>query len=182
MPRTHYFLAGIINFCTNIIILFASFHESTIHYNCAYSSPPGSAHISLVKPPRALDLEFFHPHHLDLPPGHPRVTVQPSMKEITTTFPLPNAPPAQDFSKLGFVYITVLGLADQVVSHTGTWCPLATAVNYLARIAPILYMALQAWPASPVRVQPDSGLGCDSSCICFCYSTSHLQSALGLLC
>ncbi|KAJ9079115.1 hypothetical protein DSO57_1038845 [Entomophthora muscae] len=75
--------------------------------------------------------------------------------------PLPNAPPAQDFSKLGFVYITVLGLANQVVPHTGSWHPFATAVNYLVCIAPIVYMTFQAQPASPVRVQSDSGMGCD---------------------
>ncbi|KAJ9073435.1 hypothetical protein DSO57_1016486 [Entomophthora muscae] len=72
------------------------------------------------------------------------------MKEIPTAPPLPNAPPTQDFSKLGFVYITVLGLANQVVPHTGSWRPLATALNYLVCIAPIVYMAFQAWPASPV--------------------------------
>ncbi|KAJ9056936.1 hypothetical protein DSO57_1027378 [Entomophthora muscae] len=65
------------------------------------------------------------------------------MKEIPTAPPLPNVPPAQDFSKLGFVYITVLGLANQVVPHTGSWCPLATAPNYLVCIAPIVYMAFQ---------------------------------------
>ncbi|KAJ9050358.1 hypothetical protein DSO57_1014999 [Entomophthora muscae] len=49
------------------------------------------------------------------------------MKEITSTPPLSNVPPAQDFSKLG--------------------------------IAPIVYMAFQDRPASPVGVQPDSGMG-----------------------
>ncbi|KAJ9074778.1 hypothetical protein DSO57_1003056 [Entomophthora muscae] len=83
------------------------------------------------------------------------------MKDIPTAPPLPDAPPAQDFSKLGFVYITVLGLVDQVVPHTGSWRPLATALNYLVCIAPIVYMAFQAWPASPVGVQPDSSIGCD---------------------
>ncbi|KAJ9071105.1 hypothetical protein DSO57_1000779 [Entomophthora muscae] len=86
------------------------------------------------------------------------------MKEIPTTFPLPNTPPVQDFSKLGFVYITVLGLANQVVPHTRSWRPLATAVNYLVRIVPIVYMAFQARPASPVGVQSDSGMGCDRHC------------------
>ncbi|KAJ9073822.1 hypothetical protein DSO57_1012357 [Entomophthora muscae] len=71
-------------------------------------------------------------------------------------------PPAQDFSKLGFVYITLLGLADQVVPHTGSWCLLATAVNYLVLIAPIVYLAFQAWPASPAGAQPDSGMGYDT--------------------
>ncbi|KAJ9062972.1 hypothetical protein DSO57_1004917 [Entomophthora muscae] len=84
------------------------------------------------------------------------------MKEIPTAPPLPNTPPTQNFSKLGFIYITVLGLANQVVPHTGSWCPLATALNYLVFIAPIVYMAFQAWPASPVGVQPDSGMGCDN--------------------
>ncbi|KAJ9081257.1 hypothetical protein DSO57_1016641 [Entomophthora muscae] len=81
------------------------------------------------------------------------------MKEIPTAPPLPNAPPTQDFSKLGFVYITVLGMANQVVPHTGSWSSLATALNYLVCIAPIVYMAFQAQPASPVGVQLDSGMG-----------------------
>ncbi|KAJ9089248.1 hypothetical protein DSO57_1014791 [Entomophthora muscae] len=85
------------------------------------------------------------------------------MKEIPTTPPPPNAPPTQDFSKLGFVYITVLGLANQIMPHNGSWRPLATAVNYLVRIVPIVYMAFQAQPASPVGVQPDSGMGCDTN-------------------
>ncbi|KAJ9052544.1 hypothetical protein DSO57_1033146 [Entomophthora muscae] len=83
------------------------------------------------------------------------------MKDIPTSPPLPDAPPTQDFSKLGFVYITVLGLANQVVPHTGSWQPLATALNYLVRIAPIVYMAFQARPVSPVGVQPDSSMGRD---------------------
>lgn len=161
MPRTHYFLAGIIYFCSNIIILFASICKSTTHYKNTYSFPPGSAPITLAKLSRVFNLKFYHPHHLDLPSGHPSVAVPSSMKEIATTPPPPNAPPAQDFSKLGFVYITVLGLANQVMPHTGSWCPLAPAVNYLVRIAPIVYMAFQARPAFPVGVQPDSGMGCD---------------------
>ncbi|KAJ9066598.1 hypothetical protein DSO57_1007942 [Entomophthora muscae] len=84
------------------------------------------------------------------------------MKEIPTAPPLPNVPPTQDFSKLGFVYITFLGLANQVMPHTGSWRPLATALNYLVQIAPIVYMAFQARPASPVGAQPDSDMGCDT--------------------
>ncbi|KAJ9082484.1 hypothetical protein DSO57_1004051 [Entomophthora muscae] len=83
------------------------------------------------------------------------------MKDIPTAPPLPDAPPTQDFGKLGFVYITVLGLANQAVPYTGSWHPLVTALNYLVYIAPIVYMAFQAWPASPMRVQPDSGMGRD---------------------
>ncbi|KAJ9050714.1 hypothetical protein DSO57_1012045 [Entomophthora muscae] len=152
MPRNYYLIAGIVYFCSNLIILFASICESTTQYKLAYPYPPGYTPVVLAKPPCALDLEYFHPHHLDLPPA---------MKEIPTAPPLPDAPPTQDFSKLGFVYITVLGLADQVVPHTGSWRPLATALNYLVCIAPIVYMAFQARPASPVGVQPDSGMGRD---------------------
>ncbi|KAJ9079961.1 hypothetical protein DSO57_1030097 [Entomophthora muscae] len=88
--------------------------------------------------------------------------ISPSMLEIIPTPPLPTVPSAQDFGKLGFVYITVLGLVNQLVPHTGSWCFLATAVNYLIRIAPIVYLAFQARPASPVGVQPDSGMGHDN--------------------
>ncbi|KAJ9070600.1 hypothetical protein DSO57_1006319 [Entomophthora muscae] len=84
------------------------------------------------------------------------------MIDCPTAPPLPDAPPTQDFSKLGFVYITVLGLANQAVLHTGSWRPLATALNYLVCIAPIVYMAFQARPASPVGVQPDSSMGCEN--------------------
>ncbi|KAJ9057137.1 hypothetical protein DSO57_1025389 [Entomophthora muscae] len=66
------------------------------------------------------------------------------MKEIHTAPPLTNTPPAQDFNKLGFVYITVLGLVNQAVPHTGSWRPLATAVNYLICIA-----LLCTWPSRP---------------------------------
>ncbi|KAJ9087504.1 hypothetical protein DSO57_1032782 [Entomophthora muscae] len=83
------------------------------------------------------------------------------MLEIPPNPPLPTLPPAQDFSKLGFLYITVLGLANLVVPHTGSWCSLATAVNYLVRIVPIVYLAFQACPGSPAGVQPDSGMGHD---------------------
>ncbi|KAJ9053018.1 hypothetical protein DSO57_1028367 [Entomophthora muscae] len=85
------------------------------------------------------------------------------MLEISPTPPLPTVPPVQDFSKLSFVYITVLGLANQVVPHTGNWQSLATAVNYLARIVFIVYLAFQAWPASSAGVQPDSGMGHDNN-------------------
>ncbi|KAJ9071533.1 hypothetical protein DSO57_1035997 [Entomophthora muscae] len=152
MPRNYYLIAGIVYFCSNFIILFASILESTTQYKLAYPYSPGHTPVVLAKPPRALDLEYFHPLHLDLPPV---------MKDIPTAPPLPDAPPTQDFSKLGFVYITVLGLANQAVPHTGSWHPLATALNYLVCIAPIVYMAFQARPASPVEVQPDSSMGRD---------------------
>ncbi|KAJ9063037.1 hypothetical protein DSO57_1004329, partial [Entomophthora muscae] len=35
-----------------------------------------------------LDLEYFHPHHLDLPPGHSRGQILTIVKEIPSTSPL----------------------------------------------------------------------------------------------
>ncbi|KAJ9068014.1 hypothetical protein DSO57_1033018 [Entomophthora muscae] len=62
------------------------------------------------------------------------------MLEIPPTSPFPTVPPAQDFT---------------------------TAVNYLARIAPIVYLAFQARTASPAGIQPDSGMGHDNYIIEF---------------
>ncbi|KAJ9060606.1 hypothetical protein DSO57_1029045 [Entomophthora muscae] len=75
------------------------------------------------------------------------------MKGTLSTPPLPNVPPAYDFT---------LGLVYQVLPHTRSWHPLATAVNHIFRITPIVYMAFHAQPASPVGVQLDSGMGCDA--------------------
>ncbi|KAJ9048594.1 hypothetical protein DSO57_1033441 [Entomophthora muscae] len=75
------------------------------------------------------------------------------MKEIPATLPLPDALPVHGF---------MLGLANQVVPHYGSWHPWTTAVNYLIRIAPIVYMAFQARSASPVGVQLDTSMGCDT--------------------
>ncbi|KAJ9059298.1 hypothetical protein DSO57_1003915 [Entomophthora muscae] len=67
------------------------------------------------------------------------------MKEMQATPPLPDALPAHDFNKLGFVYITVLGLANQVIPHTGSWRTWATAVQ----------------PATPVEFQPNTDMSHD---------------------
>ncbi|KAJ9086580.1 hypothetical protein DSO57_1002705 [Entomophthora muscae] len=56
----------------------------------------------------------------------------------------------------------MLGLANQVMTHTESWRPWATAVNHLERLSPIVYMAFQFQPAFPVGVQLDSGMSCDS--------------------
>ncbi|KAJ9063077.1 hypothetical protein DSO57_1004009 [Entomophthora muscae] len=124
MPRNYYPNAGIVYFCSNLIILFTSIWESITQYKLAYLYPPGYTPATSLKPPCALDLEYFHPHHLDLPPGYAKEIIPPDMKEILT------APPAQRASCSGL------------------------------QITPIVYMAFQAQPASPVGVQPDSGMGC----------------------
>ncbi|KAJ9084715.1 hypothetical protein DSO57_1021358 [Entomophthora muscae] len=69
------------------------------------------------------------------------------MKEIPTPSLCPK-PPDQYFSNLGFVYITVLGLANQVVPHTESWRILATAVNYIVRIVPIVLILPLLWESS----------------------------------
>ncbi|KAJ9090269.1 hypothetical protein DSO57_1004179 [Entomophthora muscae] len=64
--------------------------------------------------------EYYHPHHLDLLLWFS----YPSIMQEPPTIPLAQeAPSTQDFCKIGSVYITVLGLADQAVPHTGSWCP-----------------------------------------------------------
>ncbi|KAJ9090231.1 hypothetical protein DSO57_1004484 [Entomophthora muscae] len=73
-----------------------------------------------------------------------------------SSYPLSTLPPAQDF---------ILGLANQVAPHTGSWHSLATAINHLVRIAPIVYLAFQARPASPVGVQPHSDMSHDTMLI-----------------
>ncbi|KAJ9058616.1 hypothetical protein DSO57_1010640 [Entomophthora muscae] len=166
MPRNYYLIAGIVYFCSNLIILFATIFESTTQYRLGYPYPPGHTPVVLAKLPRALDLKYFYPHHLDLPPV---------IKDIPTAPPLPDAPPAQDFSKLGVIYITVLGLANQVVPHTGSWRPLVTALNYLVCIAPIVYMAFQVWPNSPMGVLLDSSMGRDTpEATSKCFATAWL--------
>ncbi|KAJ9090260.1 hypothetical protein DSO57_1004506 [Entomophthora muscae] len=119
------------------------------------AAPAGYLPTSSLEPPTGLIPE-------NLPPDHYRGQIPTIMKKNPAIPPLPDILPAQDFSKLGVVYITVLRLANQAVPQTGIWCPWATSVNYLIIIAHIVYMAFQAQPASPVGVQPDSGMGCDT--------------------
>ncbi|KAJ9053592.1 hypothetical protein DSO57_1022737 [Entomophthora muscae] len=60
------------------------------------------------------------------------------------------------------VYITVLGPVNQVMSHTGIWRPPGYCCELYFQDHTNCYMAFQTQPASPVRVQPDSGMGCDT--------------------
>ncbi|KAJ9081932.1 hypothetical protein DSO57_1009636 [Entomophthora muscae] len=99
--------------------------------------------------------------------------------ETASYYPVISVTPAHDFRKLGFFYITVLGLADQVVPHTGSWHTLATAVNYLVRIAPIVYLAFQARPTSPAGVQPDSGMSHDTDKLYTCFLSPVLPVGEG---
>ncbi|KAJ9076061.1 hypothetical protein DSO57_1029787 [Entomophthora muscae] len=133
MLRITYFLSRSIYFCTNITILFAFIHNSPTLCNLTY-----------------LLLLATKSDQFALHAGYSSYSHLPNMSSV------------QGFRKLGFVYITVLGLANQVVPHTGSWCYLATAVNYLVRIVPIVYLAFQDQPASPMRAQLDSIMGHDN--------------------
>ncbi|KAJ9051013.1 hypothetical protein DSO57_1008833 [Entomophthora muscae] len=81
------------------------------------------------------------------------------MKEIPSTPPYPMC----------------LLLKSSVVPHNGSWRPLATAVNYIVRIAPIVYMAFQERPASPVGVQPYFGMGLDINTIILLILVKHTR-------
>ncbi|KAJ9078734.1 hypothetical protein DSO57_1003594 [Entomophthora muscae] len=61
-------------------------------------------------------------------------------------------------------------MVNQARPHIESWRPLATVVNYLIRIAPIVHMAFQARPASPVGVQLGSAVeDPGNSCLLFHY-------------
>ncbi|KAJ9089183.1 hypothetical protein DSO57_1015510, partial [Entomophthora muscae] len=65
----------------------------------------------LVPPVYILDKECYNLHHLDF---SPLFSYSNAMQEAPIIPCSQEAPSAQDFSKLGFVYIAVLELANQV--------------------------------------------------------------------
>ncbi|KAJ9069197.1 hypothetical protein DSO57_1021063 [Entomophthora muscae] len=75
------------------------------------------------------------------------------MKEVPATPPA-RCPSVHDFSELGFVYITVLGLADQDVPTLEVGVPGPLQPIVLLRLSP-----LWTWPAALVGVQPGTGIG-----------------------
>ncbi|KAJ9076120.1 hypothetical protein DSO57_1029315 [Entomophthora muscae] len=94
-------------------------------YSWSTTLPP-PAEPSLVRPNASFYLLPYLVGHylLDLPPC---LSHSNTMQETPTITLAQEANSTQDSNKLGFVYITVLGLANQVVTHTRTWCPWATA-------------------------------------------------------
>ncbi|KAJ9048980.1 hypothetical protein DSO57_1029238 [Entomophthora muscae] len=58
--------------------------------------------------------------------------------------------------KLGFAYIILLGFTEQVIPHMGSWKPWVSAVNYMLRIAPVVYWVFQAFPLSLFEDEPDT--------------------------
>ena len=99
----------------------------------------------------SLSLSQALPEQLTHHQSPPEVPNPPHMEK-----PPQEAPPLAmagylDNSKLGFVYVTMLGLAEQVIPHMGALRPWATAVSYVMRLAPVMYWAFQARPATLYR-------------------------------
>ncbi|KAJ9048231.1 hypothetical protein DSO57_1037112, partial [Entomophthora muscae] len=64
---------------------------------------------------------------------------------------------------IGFAYLAMLGLTEQVIPHMGVWRPLATAANYVMRMSPVIYWVFQAQPFPSTEGSPGSNPGQGSS-------------------
>ncbi|KAJ9078933.1 hypothetical protein DSO57_1001684 [Entomophthora muscae] len=64
-----------------------------------------------------------------------------------------------DYSKLGFAYVTLLGFTEQVISHMGAWQTWASSVNYMIKIAPVVYWVFQACPMTLFAENSDTTPG-----------------------
>ncbi|KAJ9082825.1 hypothetical protein DSO57_1000810 [Entomophthora muscae] len=117
--------------------------------------------------PRVLDQELI-PAYAPCPsfPGVPLLQqlAHPNLTMSATTGELPLVPSASsyDYSKLGFSYLTMLALTEQVIPHMGVWRPWATAANYVMWMTPIIYWAFQAQPFLLTKGSPGSHPGHDS--------------------
>ncbi|KAJ9068583.1 hypothetical protein DSO57_1027179 [Entomophthora muscae] len=83
------------------------------------------------------------------------------MSAATGELPLIPSASSYDYSKLGFAYLTMLGLTEQVIHHMGVWRPWATAANYVMRMAPVIYWAFQDQPFPSTKGSPGSHPGHD---------------------
>ncbi|KAJ9065234.1 hypothetical protein DSO57_1021690 [Entomophthora muscae] len=81
------------------------------------------------------------------------------MSAVTGELSLVTTIPFYDYSKLGFAYLTMLGLAEQVTPHMRVWRPWATAANYVMRMAPIIYWNFQARPFPLIESSPEGNPG-----------------------
>ncbi|KAJ9074589.1 hypothetical protein DSO57_1004729 [Entomophthora muscae] len=84
------------------------------------------------------------------------------MSTATGELPLIPSSSSYDYSKLGFAYLTMLGLTEQVIPHMGVWRPWATAANYVMWMAPVIYWAFQAQPFPLTKGSPGSSPGHDT--------------------
>ncbi|KAJ9049354.1 hypothetical protein DSO57_1025477 [Entomophthora muscae] len=114
--------------------------------------------------PRVLDQEI-----IPAPAPHLSFPCVPLLRQLSqlsltmgaTTGELPFVLSASsyDYSKLGFAYLTMLRLTDQVIPHMGVWSPWATAANYVMWMAPVIYWAFQAQPFPLTEGSPGSNPG-----------------------
>ncbi|KAJ9078898.1 hypothetical protein DSO57_1002134 [Entomophthora muscae] len=156
MHTEHLYFAGVYCIITNFILLVLSNREylqyqrqrwETEQLLTTSNQPPPA----FTPSPRVLDQETI-PASTPLPsfPAVPLLQqlAQPSLTMSAATGELPLIPSSSsyDYSKLGFAYLTMLGLTEQVIPHMGVWRPWATAANYVMQIAPVIYWAFQAQP------------------------------------
>ncbi|KAJ9090646.1 hypothetical protein DSO57_1000494 [Entomophthora muscae] len=160
------YFAGAYYIITNFILLVLSNREY-LQYQCqlweteqllAASNQPPPA---FIPSPRVLDQEIIPASTLC--PSFPGVPLlqqlaQPSLTMSAATGELPLIPSASsyDYSKLGFAYLIILGLTEQVITHMGVWHPWATAANYVMQMAPVIYWAFQAQPFPSTKGSPES--------------------------
>ncbi|KAJ9085854.1 hypothetical protein DSO57_1009961 [Entomophthora muscae] len=71
------------------------------------------------------------------------------MSAATGELPLVPSASSYDYSKLGFAYLTMMGLTEQVIHHMGVWRPWATASNYVMQMAPVIYWDFPSTKGSP---------------------------------
>ncbi|KAJ9087665.1 hypothetical protein DSO57_1030899 [Entomophthora muscae] len=122
----------------------------------AASNQPNFAPVSS---PRVLDQELVNAPVPPLSfPGVPLLCqlAPPSqlMSAATGELPLFNSILYYNYSKFGFAYLIMLGLAEQVLPHIELRHPWATSANYVMRMAPVIYWALQARPFSFDQMLP----------------------------
>ncbi|KAJ9051740.1 hypothetical protein DSO57_1002004 [Entomophthora muscae] len=172
MHTEHLYFAGVYYIIKIFILLVLSNREylqyqrqrwETEQLLAASNQPPPA----LTPSPRVLDQELI-PAPAPRPsfPGVPLLQqlAQPSLTMSATTGELSLIPSASlyDYSKLGFAYLTMLELTDQVIPHMGVWRPWATAANYVMRMAPVIYWAFQAQPFPLNKGSPGSPPGHDN--------------------
>ncbi|KAJ9082450.1 hypothetical protein DSO57_1004371 [Entomophthora muscae] len=96
------------------------------------------------------------------------------MNATTEELSLVNIIPSYSYSKLGFGYLNMLRLAEEVISHMIVWCPWATAANYVMKIALVIYWALQDRPFSLTKGSPKGNPGHDRSGLLAVFSANFI--------
>ncbi|KAJ9084649.1 hypothetical protein DSO57_1022136 [Entomophthora muscae] len=106
--------------------------------------------------------------------------VPPSLTMSTATREPPLVPSASsyDYSKLGFAYLIMMGLTEQIIPHMGVWRPWATAANHVMQMTPVIYWAFQAQPFPLTKGSPGSNPGHDTTIVLKVNNNSYLLKGL----